>query len=83
MKVYENLRNECAKRGLQVYVGLTHHGDAEKSLHIKMSGCHGFCEMGPLVHIEPHGRHVYPCEAGGLPRDRGEDRCWAARSSSG
>ena len=55
MKVYENLREECAQRGLQVYVGLTHHGDAEKSLHIKMSGCHGFCEMGPLVHIEPLG----------------------------
>ncbi|MFR5823509.1 MAG: (2Fe-2S) ferredoxin domain-containing protein [Dysosmobacter sp.] len=36
MKVYENLREECAQRGLQVYVGLTHHGDAEKSLHIKM-----------------------------------------------
>ena len=53
--VYENLREECAQRGLQVYVGLTHHGDAEKSLHIKMSGCHGFCEMGPLVHIEPLG----------------------------
>ena len=48
MKVYENLREECAQRGLQVYVGLTHHGDAEKSLHIKMSGCHGFCEMGPV-----------------------------------
>lgn len=55
MKVYENLREECAQWGLQVYVGLTHHGDAEKSLHIKMSGCHGFCEMGPLVHIEPLG----------------------------
>ena len=55
MKVYENLREECAQRGLQVYVGMTHHGDAEKSLHIKMSGCHGFCEMGPLVHIEPLG----------------------------
>ena len=49
MKVYENLRTECQERGLQVYVGLTHHDDAEKSLHIKMSGCHGFCEMGPLV----------------------------------
>ena len=63
MKVYENLRNECEKRSLPVYVGLTHHGDAEKSLHIKMSGCHGFCEMGPLVHIEPMGImyiHVKP-----------------------
>ena len=46
MKVYENLRNECQERGLSIYVGLTHHGEEEKSLHIKMSGCHGFCEMG-------------------------------------
>lgn len=44
MKVYENLRNECQERGLSIYVGLTHHGEEEKSLHIKMSGCHGFCE---------------------------------------
>ncbi len=21
---------------------------------VKMSGCHGFCEMGPLVSIEPY-----------------------------
>ena len=55
MKVYENLRNECQERGLSIYVGLTHHGEEEKSLHIKMSGCHGFCEMGCLVHIEPLG----------------------------
>ena len=30
---------------------------------MKMSGCHGFCEMGPLVHIEPMGImyiHVKP-----------------------
>ena len=55
MKVYENLRTECQERGLNIYVGLTHHGEEEKSLHIKMSGCHGFCEMGCLVHIEPLG----------------------------
>lgn len=30
---------------------------------MKLSGCHGFCEMGPLVHIEPLGImyiHVKP-----------------------
>ncbi|MBE6059021.1 MAG: NADH-quinone oxidoreductase subunit NuoF [Clostridium sulfidigenes] len=27
----------------------------EKSVGIKKSGCHGFCEMGPLVRIEPWG----------------------------
>ncbi|WP_346929249.1 NADH-quinone oxidoreductase subunit NuoF [Clostridium sp.] len=27
----------------------------DKSVGIKKSGCHGFCEMGPLVRIEPWG----------------------------
>ena len=55
MKIYDNIKAECEKRGLRVYVGLKHDSDEEKSLHVKMSGCHGFCEMGPLVHIEPMG----------------------------
>lgn len=29
------------------------HQDGE--VHIKKSGCHGFCEMGPLMRIEPMG----------------------------
>ena len=63
MKIYENLRAECESRNLPVYIGLKHDTDEEKSLHVKMSGCHGFCEMGPLVHIEPMGVmyiHVKP-----------------------
>ena len=63
MKIYDNFKSECEARGLQVYVGLKHDTDEEKSLHVKMSGCHGFCEMGPLVHIEPMGVmyiHVKP-----------------------
>ena len=63
MKIYENIKAECESRGLAVYVGLKHDTDEEKSLHVKMSGCHGFCEMGPLVHIEPMGVmyiHVKP-----------------------
>ena len=63
MKIYDNFRSECEARGLKVYVGLKHDTDEEKSLHVKMSGCHGFCEMGPLVHIEPMGVmyiHVKP-----------------------
>ena len=63
MKIYENIKAECEDRGLPVYVGLKHDNEEEKSLHVKMSGCHGFCEMGPLVHIEPMGIlyiHVKP-----------------------
>ena len=55
MKIYDNFKSECEARGLKVYVGLKHDTDEEKSLHVKMSGCHGFCEMGPLLEIKPEG----------------------------
>ena len=29
--------------------------NSEKVIGLKKSGCHGFCEMGPLVRIEPSG----------------------------
>ena len=38
------------------------HGLHDK-VNIVVTGCHGFCEMGPLGHIEPQGRmyiHVKP-----------------------
>ncbi|MCQ2561033.1 MAG: NAD(P)H-dependent oxidoreductase subunit E, partial [Clostridia bacterium] len=63
LKIKANFEEECKKRKLAVYIGLKHDTDAEKALHMKMSGCHGFCEMGPLVHIEPAGimyTHVKP-----------------------
>ena len=67
MKIYEGFRRVCEERGLPVYVGLKHDTDEEKSLHMKLSGCCGYCEMGPMVHIEPQGImyiHVKPedCE---------------------
>ena len=38
-------------------VSLTeHHAD---TIGLKKSGCHGFCEMGPLVRIEPEGWLVH------------------------
>ena len=63
LKIKEELEKECKKRKVPVYIGLKHDTDEEKSLHLKMSGCHGFCEMGPLLHIEPAGIlycHVKP-----------------------
>lgn len=29
--------------------------ESERNVGLKKSGCHGFCEMGPLVRIEPQG----------------------------
>ena len=52
--IYDELRKIMEERGLRVEVELAEepHDD---SVGLKKSGCHGFCEMGPLVRIEPQG----------------------------
>ncbi len=52
MKVYDYLRTTCQSRGIPVAVCLKDEAGKE-GIHLKKSGCHGFCEMGPLVCIEP------------------------------
>ena len=62
LKLYDYFKEEFARRGLDVYVGLTQENETEDvsepkgdGVYLKKSGCHGFCEMGPLVQIEPEG----------------------------
>jgi NADH-quinone oxidoreductase subunit F len=52
--IYENFIDIMKKNGINCTVELTEdkHDD---SVGVKRSGCHGFCEMGPLVRIEPDG----------------------------
>ena len=52
--IYDELKKIMESRGLRVEVELAEepHDD---SVGLKKSGCHGFCEMGPLVRIEPQG----------------------------
>ncbi len=52
MKVYDYLKAECEKRGIQISVDLKHETEGD-GIHLKKSGCHGFCEIGPLVSIQP------------------------------
>ena len=52
MKVYDYLRTTCQSRGIPVAVCLKDEAGKE-GVHLKKSGCHGFCEIGPLVCIEP------------------------------
>ena len=52
MKVYDYLRTTCQSRGIPVAVCLKDEAGKE-GIHLKKSGCHGFCEIGPLVCIEP------------------------------
>ena len=52
MKAYDYLRTTCQSRGIPVAVCLKDEAGKE-GIHLKKSGCHGFCEIGPLVCIEP------------------------------
>ncbi|MBQ5799223.1 MAG: 4Fe-4S binding protein [Oscillospiraceae bacterium] len=57
LKIYDYIKAECEKRGLAVEVSLMDENEksSKHALHMKKSGCHGFCEMGPLLQIEPEG----------------------------
>jgi len=51
-KIYDRFVELAAKEdGVEVAFG----DEAHQGIHtgVKRSGCHGFCEMGPLVRIEP------------------------------
>ena len=66
MKVYNYIKDACEKRGIGVKVCLQEHAGHDE-IHLKKSGCHGFCEIGPLVAIEPLGVlythvHVEDCD---------------------
>ena len=66
MKVYDYIKDACEKRGIGVKVSLQEHAGHDE-IHLKKSGCHGFCEIGPLVAIEPLGIlythvHVEDCD---------------------
>jgi NADH-quinone oxidoreductase subunit F len=54
LKIYDALKSKMENDGLKVEVTLEKEPH-DHSIGLKKSGCHGFCEMGPLVRIEPQG----------------------------
>lgn len=54
LDIYDRLLTLIKEKGLPVEVDLADepHGEV---IGMKKSGCHGFCEMGPLVRVEPQG----------------------------
>ena len=54
LKIYEKLIKLLEEKSLKVSVSLEKHVD-HPDVGVKRSGCNGFCEMGPLVRIEPYG----------------------------
>ncbi|MDO4380824.1 MAG: NADH-quinone oxidoreductase subunit NuoF [Clostridia bacterium] len=66
LDVYEKLRELMTAEGINVEVELKAEPH-ERAMGLKKSGCHGFCEMGPLLRIDPQGWlytkvHVEDCE---------------------
>ncbi len=54
LEIYDKLKELIEERGLKTEVELEVHKEGEH-IGLKHSGCHGFCEMGPLLRIEPSG----------------------------
>ncbi|HBV68205.1 MAG TPA: NADH-quinone oxidoreductase subunit F, partial [Clostridiales bacterium] len=51
LKIYDELLRLVSEHGNLVDVDLL---KEEEGTSLKKSGCHGFCEAGPLVRIEPY-----------------------------
>jgi len=56
LKIYDRMQELLNERGIKCTVKLDiHEHNHDESVGLKKSGCHGFCEMGPLLRIEPMG----------------------------
>ncbi|MCB2352583.1 NADH-quinone oxidoreductase subunit NuoF [Clostridium estertheticum] len=54
LEIYDEFVKIMKDKGIDCELGLQKEPH-DQSVGIKKSGCHGFCEMGPLVRIEPWG----------------------------
>lgn len=52
MEIFDRLQELIEAKGLKCEVNLEKEVEGD-SIGLKKSGCHGFCEMGPLLRIEP------------------------------
>ncbi len=54
LQIFDKLKELIEKKGIKCSVELQKEPHSDE-IAMKKSGCHGFCEMGPLVRIEPEG----------------------------
>ena len=54
LEIYDAMKSRLEELGIPCEVSLDTHVDHDM-VGMKKSGCHGFCEMGPLMRIEPQG----------------------------
>lgn len=55
LDVYKALKEMIAAMGVAVKVELVQEVEHDDAIAVNISGCHGFCQMGPLVRFEPGG----------------------------
>jgi NADH-quinone oxidoreductase subunit F len=55
LKVIKALEEKIAEAGIPVSVKADFESHDDKNTHLSGSGCQGFCQMGPLVTIDPQG----------------------------
>ena len=55
MKVFDALRKEAQDQGLSLDIALDFEREEPRDGLLTRSGCQGFCQMGPLLSIEPDG----------------------------
>jgi len=55
MRVFEKLRKTAEAAGMDVAIELDIHDCSKKDALLTKSGCQGFCQVGPLMEIEPDG----------------------------
>ncbi len=58
-KIFAELQKELSNNGMETNVKIEL-GEHHKGIHLSQTGCHGFCQMGPLVVIYPR-EIVYVC----------------------
>ena len=66
LDVYAELKRIIEERGISVDVELLFEGE-ESDAGAGTSGCHGFCQMGPLVRVEPKGTFYTKVKAKDVP----------------
>lgn len=55
LKVFEEFQKKIEEAGLTPIINLELKTEEKENILISESGCQGFCQMGPLVTIEPDG----------------------------
>lgn len=53
LKLIDALKAEIEKAGISVRVDVHEENKTKKDMYLSKSGCHGFCQQGPLVTILP------------------------------